>query len=194
MWPGRDLIHVRTAYLFKVISHHKIIKCLIFSPTLVDSSVFKVKSIVFVLHKRDFWPLLKRFLGVMLIQQVIRCFVVNFNVGYTEFVGKFVFGSIKLVEQVSDYSRNDASSFPLITTTHGKGLTTTSLSVSEYGSIKAFKTVVDNWPCHCIEDQILIGLFFKDEIKSEIVLLLERRQFRAVCLYCDCTLITHPDG
>lgn len=130
----------------------------------------------------------------MLIQQVIRCLVVNLNVGYAKFVVKFVFGSIKLAEQVSNYSWDDASSFPLVASAHGEGFTTTCLPVSEYRSIKAFKTVVDNRPCDSIEDQILIRLFFKDEIKSEIMLFLERRQFYAVCLDCDCTLITHPDG
>ncbi len=88
----------------------------------------------------------------MLIQQVIRCLVVNFNVGYGKFVVEFVFGSIKLAEQVSNYSWDDASSFPLVASAHGEGFTTTCLTVSEYRSIKAFKTVVDNRPCDGIED------------------------------------------
>ena len=82
-------------------------------------------------------------------------------------------GFLKLTEQISDHSWNDASRFPLISSTHCEGFPASCLSIGEDSPIVPFKTIVDNWLCDYIKDIVLIAFFLEYKVEAKVMLLLD---------------------
>lgn len=80
--------------------------------------------------------------------------------------------SLKLLEDVAQDSRNDATLFPLIASTHGISFSAASLSVRKDSPVITFQTVVDDRSGQHLKYFFLAAFLFKHVTEAVLLLLL----------------------
>lgn len=144
VWSWWSLVHTGAVDFPQIIAHHEVIQGLLLTFTNIHRTVFYTKVLIFVFHKGYLGPLLKIILTISLLQQIVCGLVVNFDVGYFQLVSDFVLVFLKLLEDVAQYSGNDAALLPLISATHRVCFTASRLSIGEDRSIITLQGVVND--------------------------------------------------
>lgn len=116
-----------------------------------------------------FCPAVEGGLSVPLIEQIVGILVINFNEWDLKLIHVFLIPSTKLLEDISENSRNDSSILPIIPSTHGKCFPWTSLPICEYGPIISIKAVINNWFRYFLKEFLLVGSIRKDAVECEWV-------------------------
>jgi len=106
------------------------------------------------------------------VQKIKSIFIVNFQVRSIDAVLYMFLLLAEALEQTSEYSRNQATFFPTVTSTHRVSLSRTSLAVCEDSSVVASKTALKHGGCDSLKDIFLGGVVKKNLCKLEFVCLL----------------------
>jgi len=106
------------------------------------------------------------------VQKIKSVFIVNFQVRSIDAVLYVLFLLAEALEQTSEHSRDQATFFPTVTSTHRVSLSRTSLAVCEDSSVVTSKTALNHGGCDSLKDIFLGGVVKKNLCKLEFVRLL----------------------